>query len=213
MFDTQHESSVKSRYQLAGIADNDGILVQICYIRNKSGHGVEVAKLIPDDSLYTKITEKNLVHISCISHKTEFENLKSIFEMGLPGGIGTNSRAHISFTPFPLFDKRNLASGRRGKEFDVVIVFKPQAMLKYNLGLSQDAILVTSSNIPWTTIDLVYVIPPDRSGDPWVLYSPDLIDRKIQGHTSPTIGNNVDSPSADQEVLAHSGTGDCGWRK
>ena len=84
-----------------------------------------MAKLILDDSLYTKVAEENLVHISCISHKTKFEKLKSIFEMGLlPGGIGTNSPAHINFTPFPTFDMRNLASGMRGEEFDVVIVFQ-----------------------------------------------------------------------------------------
>ena len=174
-----------------------------------------MAKLIPDDSLYAKIAEENLKHISCICHKTKFENLRSIFELGrLPGGISsTNNHAHINFTPFPPFDARNLAAGRRGKELDVVIVFKPEAMLKYNMGLSQNAILATSCNIPWTTIELIYVIPPAYSGHPWVLYSPGLIDRKIQGHTSATTGNNVDSPAAGQEVLAQSSTGDCGWRK
>ena len=76
MSDTPQGSSVKSRYQLAGVVDNDGILVQICYVRNKSGHGDDVAKLIPGDFLYTKIIEENLKHISCICHKTKFENLK-----------------------------------------------------------------------------------------------------------------------------------------
>ena len=94
-----------------------------------------------------------------------------------------------------------------------MVVFEPEAMLKYNMGLSQNAILVTSCNIPWTTVELIYVIPPAYSGHPWVLYSFDLNDRKILGHTSPTTGNNVDSPFADQEVPAHSSTGECGWRK
>ena len=94
-----------------------------------------------------------------------------------------------------------------------MIVFKPEAMLRYNIGLSLSAIVVTSCNIPWTTIELIYVNPPVHSGEQWVLYNPDLIDRKIQGHTSPITGKNVDSPVAEQEVPAHSGHDDCGWKK
>ena len=134
-----------------------------------------------------KITEEHLEHISCICHKTKFENLRSIFTIGLaPGGISSaNDRAHINFTPFPPFDSRNMAPARPGKELNAAIVFKPKAMLRYNIGLSLNAIVVTSCNIPWTTIELVYVVPPVHSGELWVLYNPDLIDRKIQGHTSP----------------------------
>ena len=58
-----------------------------------------------------------------------------------------------------------------------MIVFKPEAMLRYNIGLSLNAIVVTSCNIPWTTFELIYVIPPVHSGDQWVLYTPDLIGR------------------------------------
>ena len=86
-------------------------------------------------------------------------------------------------------------------------------MLRYNIGLSLNAIVVTSFDIPWTTVELIYVIPPVHSGEQWVLYNPDLIDREIQGHTSPTTGKNVDSHVAEQEVPAHSGRDDCGWRK
>ena len=38
MFDTKWNPGVKSRYQLAGVVDNDGATVRVCYIRNKSGH-------------------------------------------------------------------------------------------------------------------------------------------------------------------------------
>ena len=78
-------------------------------------------------------------------------------------------------------------------------------MLRYNPGLSMDAIVVTSCNIPWTTIELVYVVPPVHSGEPWVLYDPDRIDRRIQGHTSLNNDKNVDSPLAEQEVPANTG--------
>ena len=74
MFDTKWDPTLKSRYQLAGIVDSDGVLVQICYVRNKSGHNTEVARFIPDENLYTKIIEGNLEHISCICHRTKFEN-------------------------------------------------------------------------------------------------------------------------------------------
>ena len=36
-----------------------------------------------------------------------------------------------------------------------MVVFKPEDMLRYNLGLSMNAIVVTNCNIPWTTIELV----------------------------------------------------------
>ena len=158
MFDTKWDPTVESRYQLAGTVDSDGVLVQICYVRNKSGHNTEVARLIPDETLYTKITEGSLEYISCICHKTKFENLESTFAIGLVlGGISsTSDRAHMNFTAFPPFGARNLAPGRRGKEFNVVIVFKPGAMLRYNIGLSLSAFVVTSCNIPWTTIELIY---------------------------------------------------------
>ena len=78
MFDTKWGPTVKSRYQLAGFVDSDGVLVQICYVRNKSGHNTEVARLIPDKTFYTKIAEGSLEHISCICHKTKFENLGSL---------------------------------------------------------------------------------------------------------------------------------------
>ena len=75
MFDTLDDPTMKSRYQLAGVVDNDGTLVQICYVRTKSGHNSKVASLIPDETIYTKIAEGHLRHISCICHKTRFEHL------------------------------------------------------------------------------------------------------------------------------------------
>ena len=68
MFDS--DPTLKSRYQLAGVVDNNGTLVEICYVRCKSGHNEKVASLIPDDTIYTKITPKHLEYISCICHKT-----------------------------------------------------------------------------------------------------------------------------------------------
>ena len=117
MFDPLEDPTVKSRYQLAGVVDNDGILVQICYIRNKSGHSSKKAKLIPDETIYTKITEEHLG--PCTSRAfviRQSSSTLSIFAIGLvPGGISsTNNRAHTNFTPFPPFDKRNLAPGRLG---------------------------------------------------------------------------------------------------
>ena len=86
-------------------------------------------------------------------------------------------------------------------------------MLQYQLGLSQHAILVTRSSIPWSAIDLVYVIPPDRSGVRWVLCSFRLIERKILGHTFRTTGSNVESCPAGKDFFIHAGTGkECGWR-
>ena len=76
VFDTKWDPTVKSRYQLAGIVDSDGGLVQICYVRNKGSHNTEVARLIPDETFYTKIIEGSLEHISRICRKTKFENLE-----------------------------------------------------------------------------------------------------------------------------------------
>ena len=69
----------------------------------------------------------------------------SIFSFGLvPGGIRShNDRAHINFMPFPPFDNRNLAPGRLGGEYNVVTRFKPEDMIRFNLRMSMDAILVT----------------------------------------------------------------------
>ena len=49
---------IKSRFQLAGVVNGCDTLVDICYVRCKSGHSTQIAELIPDDSLYTKIEEK-----------------------------------------------------------------------------------------------------------------------------------------------------------
>ena len=46
-----------------------------------------------------------------------------------------------------------------------------------------------------------------------MLYNPDLIDRKIQGHTSPNHGKNADAPLSEQDVPENAGHEDCGWRK
>ena len=103
MVNDKTDPMLKSRFQLAGVVDNNGTLVEISYVRCKSGHSEGVAGLIPDDTIYTRITEKHLKHISCICHKTRLDNVKNIFSLGLiPGGIGSRSdRAHINFTPFP----------------------------------------------------------------------------------------------------------------
>ena len=125
LFGLLHDKTVKPRFQLAGIVDKTGTLVKICYVRCKSRHS-KVAKLIPNDSIYSKIEARHLHLISCICHKTKFENILSIFSMGLvPGGVmNHNNRAHSNFTPFPPFDNRNIASGRLAGVYDVVIISK-----------------------------------------------------------------------------------------
>ena len=182
----------------------------------QSGHSERVAGLIPDDSIYTKVIPKHLEYISCVCRKTRFENIKNIFSMGLiPGGVRThNNRAHINFTPFPPFDNRNLALGRLEGEYNVVIIFKPEGLIKkFNLRLSMNAILVTDCVVPWTTIELVYVVPPINSGRSWVLYNPDLINRTIMGHTPPSHGKNADARPPDQDIPQNVGQMDCGWGK
>ena len=78
MFDPGDDPTLKSRYQLAGVVDNNGTLVEICYVRCKSGHNNKMACLIPDETIYTRITQMHLKYISCICHKTRFENLKHL---------------------------------------------------------------------------------------------------------------------------------------
>ena len=114
---------VKSRFQLAGVVSGNDTLVEICYVRCKSGHSTMIADKIPEDSLYTKIEEKHLSLISRVCHKTRLEHVMKIFLLDLiPGGEKyQNKRAHSNFTPFPPFDKRNIAAGRLGDEFNAVI--------------------------------------------------------------------------------------------
>ena len=116
--------------------------------------------------------------------------------MGLiPGGERSrNNRAHSNFSTLPPFDNRHLAPGRLAGEYDVVMIFNPEKLIDHDLRLSMNAILVTDSNLPWTTVDLVYVVPPINSGKSWVLYSPDLIGRKIMGHTAPSHGKYMPVP-------------------
>ena len=213
MFDTKWNPGVKLRCQLAGVVDNDGTLVRVCYIRNKSGRSEEIAKFIPDDSLYSLIKEQHLPLISCVSHKTKLEHLESIFTDGLtPGGL-SGDRAHINFTPSPPFDERNLAAGRRGQDYGVVIVYNPRAMLEYNLRISQNAILVSDHVIPWSAIDLVYVVPPLSSNEPWVLYDPKLVNCRIQGYTTPSTDNTSWSSKQQDREVPFAQEGSCEWRQ
>ena len=142
LFGLLHDKTVKPRFQLAGIVDKTSTLVKICYVRCKSGHNKEVAKLIPNDSIYSKIEARHLHLISCICHKTKFENILGIFSMGfVPGGVmNHNNRAHSNFTPFPPFDDRNIASGRPAGVYDVMIIFNKEMLIKYDLRMSMSAI-------------------------------------------------------------------------
>ena len=74
-----------------------------------------------------------------------------------------------------------------------------------------NAILVTDANLPWTTIDLVYVVPPANSGKAWVLYNPDLIGRKIMGHTAPSHGEYANALPSDKDIPQSSVGHECGW--
>ena len=213
LFGLLHDKTLKSRFQLAGVVDKDGILAEICYVKCKSGHSDKVAQLIPNDSIYTRITMKHLELILCICHKTKFENIKNIFSMGLiPGGERSrNNRAHSNFTPFPPFDNRNLAPGRLAGGYDVVIIFDTEKLVNHDLRLSMNAILVTDAHLPWTTIDLVYVVPPVNSGKAWVLYNPDLIGRRIMGYTAPSHGEYANAIPSDQDIPQSSVGLGCGW--
>ena len=65
MKDTENDKTVKSRYQLAGMLNNKGIMWQIKFVRNKSGHGEEVAKnFVPDGTLYTTVTNASVTRRS-----------------------------------------------------------------------------------------------------------------------------------------------------
>ena len=94
-----------------------------------------------------------------------------------------------------------------------MVVFKPEDMIRFNLGVSMHSILVTDCVVPRTTIELVYVVPPFSSGTSWVLCNPDLIDRKIMGHTSPNHGKHADAPLPDQDSPENEGKMDSGWEK
>ena len=185
--------SVKSRFQLAGVLSADETLVQICYVRCKSGHSTYIANRIPKDSLYTKVEPKHLHLISRVCHKTKLEYVKSIFLNDLiPGGDKSwNQRAHSNFTPFPPFDKRNIAAGRLGDEYNVVIVYSKEKLPKYDLMMSMSAVLVTDAQIPWSAIDLIYLVPSLKSGPAWVLYDPEHIGKTITGHNLPSHSGNA----------------------
>ena len=146
---------VKSRFQLAGVVNEKDTLVQICYVRCKSGHSRYIAGRIPRDSLYAKVEEKHLPLISRVCHKTKLEYIKKIFLLDLiPGGEKYwIDRAHSNFTPFPPFDERNIAAGRLGEEFNAVIVYSKEKLLRYDLRIAMSAVLVTDTNIPWGAID------------------------------------------------------------
>ena len=163
-------------------------MVKICYVRCKSGHSRRIADHIPKDSLYTKVEQKHLPLISCVCRKTKLEHIKSILLNDLmPGGhMSLDNRAHSNFTPFPPFDNRNIAPGRLAGEYDVVIVYSKEKLFKDDLRMSMSAILDTDAQIPWSAIDLIYVIPPINSGPAWVLYDPDHIGKTITGHNLPS---------------------------
>ena len=79
------------------------------------------------------------------------------------------------------------------------------------------AVLVTDMNIPWTAIDLIYVVPSYNHGSAWVLYDPDLVDREIKGHTLPSDGSAAWGAKAlgsytddvDGQVASMCGTQEC----
>jgi len=212
--------SVKSRFQLAGIVNNNDTLVEICYVRCKSGHSKKIADDIPEDSLYTEIEIKHLSLISRVCHKTKLEHVLKIFLLDLiPGGEKyRNNRAHSNFTPFPPFDKRNIAAGRLGEEFNAVIVYSKEKLLKYDLRLAMSAVLVADTNIPWPAIDLIYVVPSYKHGKAWVLYDPEHIGKEITGHTLPSHSGNAavwgaKAHGSNQDIADGSGTSPCGFQK
>ena len=92
MSDTVADPTLKSRYQLAGVVDNDGTLVEICYVRCKSGHNTKVASLIPDETVYTRIAKMHLKYISCICHKTRFDHLEHLLDRSCSWGGGQESQ-------------------------------------------------------------------------------------------------------------------------
>ena len=127
MFDTyKYDPSVKSRYRLAGVVDNDGILVQICYVRNKSGHSSKEARFIPDETIYTK-SLKSISITSRASVTRRSSRTSSIFAISLVPGGGQQHEQSCSHQLHPLssFRHEEHGAGKAGWEFNVVIVFKP----------------------------------------------------------------------------------------
>ena len=80
---------LKRRYQLAGAANNYGILkegskiLSFGLIRAKSGHSGYVAELVDDQSAYSWISPDLASSISCLCHKTQRQYVRDIFYMGL----------------------------------------------------------------------------------------------------------------------------------
>ena len=168
------------------------------------------------DSLYTKVEPEHLHLISRVCHKTKLEYVKSIFLNDLiPGGDKSwNKRAHSNFTPLPPFDKRNIAAGRLGDEYNVVIVYSKEKLPKYDLMMSMSAVLVTDAQIPWSAIDLIYLVPSLKSGPAWVLYDPEHIGKTITGHNLPIRSGNAVAWSAkargsDTDIIDGSGIYNC----
>ena len=93
----------------------------------------------------------------------------------------------------------------------MVIAFNTEKLIKYDLGMSMGAILVTDAHLPWSTIDLVYVIPPAISGQAWVLYNPNLIGKTITGHTPPSHSGYASALRSNKDVPQGSGSNGCGW--
>ena len=128
--------------------------------------------------------------------------------------MSQDNRAHSNFTPFPPFDNRNIAPGRLAGEYDVVIVYSKEKLLKYDLRMSMSAILVTDAQIPWSAIGLIYVVPPINSGPAWVLYDPDHIGKTITGHNLPSHSGHANARSSkarrsDTDVIDSSGIYNC----
>ena len=92
MFDK--DKTLKSRFQLAGVVDGNGTLVEICYVRCKSGHSEQVAKLIPNGTIYTKITSEHLNYISCLATRLGSRTLRiSARWVSFPVGSGVATTA------------------------------------------------------------------------------------------------------------------------
>ena len=99
-----------------------------------------------------------------------------------------------------------------------MIVYSKEKLMKYDLRISMSAVLVTDSNIPWSAIDLIYVVPSYKHGKAWVLYDPELIDCEIKGHTRPSHSGNdtvwgAKDRGSNVDIDDGLGTSPCGSQK
>ena len=158
----------KHRFQLAGAIDAWGVLatgsdiLSFEYIRAKSGHSGVIRSLVNDDTAYSRNDPKYADDISCICRKTQRQLIRDIFFQGLKPGVGIHSggRKHVNLSPYLPHDPRNVAVGRLNDNYDTVIMFRKNAVIReHELLLSANGIVATTQTLTSEFFQLIYVCP------------------------------------------------------